>query len=211
MGYEVHFIGMSNEVMDKYNKKNKGIYGFSSNGEYRLSLKVYTLMPPETQENLSRVPDVKNAVFNIKLYLAGLENEINQAEEQFAYDRWKEDGKLWYCGWEFSHDYCQHNRKDIYDDVVERLTILKFCAKSGDYFDSESHFEDKARDIDEVLAYFKDIISEIKIYEIMNDLKDYRIPDDYDEEDETSNTQELINEAAETLELEAPEKQNNDD
>ena len=31
MGYEVHFKGMSDEVMDKYNKKNKGIYGFSTN------------------------------------------------------------------------------------------------------------------------------------------------------------------------------------
>lgn len=184
MGYEVHFKGMSNEVMDKYNKKNKGIYGFSSNGEYKLSLKIYTLMPPETQENLNRVPDVKNAVFNIKLYLAGLENEINQAEEQFAYDKWKEDNKLWYCGWEFSHDYCQYNREDVYNYVIERLTILKFCANSGDYFDSESHFDDKARDIDDVLEYFKDTMREIKIYEIINELKDYRIPDDYDEENE---------------------------
>lgn len=206
MGYEVHFKGMSNEVMDKYNKKNKGIYGFSSNGEYRLSLKVYTLMPPETQENLNRVPDVKNTVFNIKLYLAGLENEINQTEEQFAYDMWKEDGKLWYCGWEYSHDYCQHNREDVYDYVIERLTILKFCAESGDYFDSESHFDDKARDIDEVLAYFKDVMSEIKIYEIMNELKDYRIPDDCDEEDETPDTQELPNKVSETSEI-----QNNND
>ena len=186
MGYEVHFKGMSNEVMDKYNKKNKGIYGFSTNGEYRLSLKVYTLTPPEFQENLSQVPNVKNAVFNIKLYLAGFENEINQAEEQFAYDRWKEAGKLWYCGWEFSHDYCQHNREDIYDYVIEKLTILKFCIETGDYFDSESHFDDKARYIDEVLAYFKDAMSEIKIYGIMNELKDYRIPDNCDENKETN-------------------------
>jgi len=193
MGYEVHFKGMSNEVMDKYNKKNKGIYGFSSNGEYRLSLKVYTLMPPETQEKLSRVPDVKNAVFNIKLYLAGLENEINQSEEQFAYDRWKEDGKLWYCGWEYSHDYCNHTKEEIYDYVVERLTILKFCAETGDYFDSESHFDDKARDIDDILTYFEDMMREIKIYEIMNDLKDYRVGDDEDEDNayETHATQEL--------------------
>ena len=191
MGYEVHFKGMSNEVMDKYNKKNKGIYGFSTNNEYRLSLKVYTLMPPETQENLSRVPDVKNTVFNIKLYLAGLENEINQEEEQFAYDRWKEDNKLWYCGWEYSHDYCQHNKKEVYDYVVERLTILKFCAETGDYFDSESHFDDKARDIDDVLGYFEDMIREIKIYEIMNELKDYRLPDDYDEDN--ANEEEIEN------------------
>ena len=181
MGYEVHFKGMSNEVMDKYNKKNKGIYGFSTNNEYRLSLKVYTLLKPEVNEgNLGHIPDVKNAVFNIKLYLTGLENEINQAEEQFAYDRWKEDNKLWYCGWEFSHDYCQYNREDVYNYVIERLTILKFCAETGDYFDSESNFGDKARDIDDVLAYFKDMMSEIKIYEIMNELKDYRIPDDWE-------------------------------
>ena len=181
MGYEVHFKGMSNEVMDKYNKKNKGMYGFSSNREYRLSLKVYTLLKPEVSEgSLGQVPDVKNTVFNIKLYLAGLENEINQSEEQFAYDRWKEDNMLWYCGWEFSNDYCKHNREDIYNYVIEQLTILKFCAETGDYFDSESHFNDKARDIDEVLAYFEDMMREIKIYEIMNKLKEYRIPDDWD-------------------------------
>lgn len=193
MGYEVHFKGMSNEIMDKYNKKNKGIYSFSSNGEYRLSLKVYTLMPPETQENLSKVPDIKNVVFNIKLYLAGLENEINQEEEQFAYDRWKEDDMLWYCGSEFSHDYCQHDKKDVYDYVIEQLTILKFCAESGNYFDSESHFDDKVRDIDGALEYFESMMREIKIYEIMKDLKDYRIPDDYDEEDENDYEKEIEN------------------
>ena len=110
--------------------------------------------------------------------------EVSEVFDQYTLRRFEEDGKLWYCGWEFSHDYCQHNREDVYDYVIERLTILKFCAESGDYFDSESHFDDKARDIDDVLAYFKDVMSEIKIYEIMNELKDYRIPDDYDEEDE---------------------------
>lgn len=185
MGYEVHFKGMSNEIMDKYNKKNKGIYGYSSANEYKLSLKVYTLLAPDVSDGgVNRVPDVKNTAFNIKLYLGGFENGINQAEDQFAYDRWKEDGKLWYCGYEYSHDYCNHNKEEIYDYVVERLTILKFCAETGDYFDAESHFDEKVRDIDDALAYFEDMIREIKIYEIMNDLKDYRIPDDYDEDDE---------------------------
>ena len=185
MGYEVHFKGMSNEIMDKYNKKNKGIYGFSSANEYKLSLKVYTLLAPDVSDGgVNRVPDVKNTAFNIRLYLGGFETGINQAEDQYAYDRWKEDGKLWYCGYEYSHDYRNHTREEIYDYVVERLTILKFCAETGDYFDSESHFDEKVRDIDDALAYFEDMIRDIKIYEIMNDLKDYRIPDDYDEDDE---------------------------
>lgn len=189
MSYYATFKGMTDEVMEKYNKKNKSYFG-PVNNEYKLSLKVYTLLKPEVPEGaLGRVPDVKNAVFNIKLYLAGLESQINHAEEQFAWDRYKEDGYLWYCGWEFSHDQCEHTREDIYDYVVERLTILKFCAETGDYFDSESNFDEKARDINEIIEYFEDMIREIKIYEIMGELKDYAKGDDPDDEDEESNSE----------------------
>ena len=198
MSYYAVFKKLTEEVMEKYNKKNRGIYGFSTNNEYRLSLKVYTLLPQEEKDSFSKAPDVKNAVFNIKLYLCGMEAEINQNEEQFAYDRWKEDNELWYCGWQYSHDNCEHTREEVYDYVVERLTILKFCANSGDYFDSESHFDDKARDIDEILDYFEDMIREIKIYEIMNELKDYRVgDDDGGEEDEIENNETVTKDADE--------------
>jgi len=111
------------------------------NNEYELSVKVYTLLKPNIfEDSHSRVPDVKNAVFDIKLYLAGIESQINKDEEQFAWDRYKEDGYLWYCGWKFSHDQCNHTREEIYKYVVERLIILKFCVETGDYFDSKSNF-----------------------------------------------------------------------
>ena len=178
MGYEVHFIGMPAEIMEKYNKKHFS-YMDPVNNEYKLAIKVYVLKEAEKETNI--LSDVKNGVFNIKLFLAGLHAEIKQQEEQFAYDRWKEmNGDLWYCGWEFSKDYSEHNEKDVYKYVIEKLTLLKFCTETGDYFADKNNFFEKSKEIDEVLEYFEDVMRELKIFEIMNELKEYRIPDDYD-------------------------------
>ena len=186
MGYEVHFKGMPAEMMEKYNKKHFS-YMDPINNEYKLALKVYVLKEAEKETNI--LSDVKNGVFNIKLFLAGLHAEIKQQEEQFAYDRWKEDNMLWYCGWEFSKDYSSHNEQDVYKYVIEKLTLLKFCTETGDYFADNNNFFEKSKEIDEVLEYFEDVMRELKIFEIMNELKEYRIPDnEEDDEDEEYNT-----------------------
>lgn len=177
MGYEVHFKGMPAETMEKYNKKHFSYMG-PANNEYKIALKVYVLNKPEKETNI--LSDIKNGVFNIKLFLSGLQAEINLQEEQFSYDRWKEDNDLWYCGREFSSDCSNHDEKDIYDYVVERLTLLKFCTETGDYFKEDNNFNEKLKEIDDVLEYFEDVMRELKIFKIMDELKEYRIPDDYD-------------------------------
>ena len=178
MGYEVHFIGMPAETMEKYNKKHFSYMG-PANNEYKLALKVYVLKDAEKETNV--LSDVKNGVFNIKLFLAGLHAEIKQQEEQFTYDRWKEEnGDLWYCGREYSGDYSNHDEQDVYKYVIEKLTLLKFCTETGDYFAEDNNFSEKSKEIDEVLEYFEDVMRELKIYEIMNELKEYRVPDNYD-------------------------------
>lgn len=181
MGYEVHFKGMPAETMEKYNRKHFSYMGHANN-EYKIALKVYVLNKPEKETNI--LSDIKNSVFNIKLFLSGLQAEINLQEEQFSYDRWKEDNNLWYCGWEFSKDYSEHNEKDIYDYVVERLTLLKFCTETGDYFKEDNNFNEKLKEIDDVLEYFEDVMRELKIFKIMDDLKEYRIPDDWEGTDD---------------------------
>ena len=185
MGYEVHFKGMPAEVMEKYNKARFSFRG-TINDEYKLALKVYILNKEKDDEKTNPLSDVKTGVFNIKLFLSGLQAQVKEQEEQYAYDRWKNDDEhlLWYCGWEFSHEESQHNEKDIYDYVVEKLTLLKFCTETGDYFAEDSNFFEKVKEIDEVLDYFEDAMSELKIYEIMHELKEYRIPDDWEGSDD---------------------------
>lgn len=176
MSYEVHFKGMPAEIMEKYNRKNKGMCGFHFNGEHRLSLEVFIMRKEE------KPIDVKDGVFQIKLLLAGIEADVNQREEQFIYDRWKEEnGDLWWCGRQYSNDYSNYDRDDVYKYVIERLTLLKYCAETGNYFEDNSHFDDKLSEIKDLLEYFDDVIMELKLFEIMEQLKEYRIPDDYDD------------------------------
>lgn len=191
MSYYAVFKGLTDQVMDKYNKKNRGIFGHSTNNEYKTTLKVFVLQEPPKETETYRIPDVKSSVFTIKVCLGGIESQINEAEEQFAYDRYKENGYLWYCGWQFSKDQCEHDREDIYDYVVERLTLLKHCTETGNYFDSEhNNFHEKLKEITEVLEYFEDTMREIKIFEIMEELKEYRRNDDDDDNDDEK---EIIN------------------
>ena len=57
MSYEVHFIGMPKEIMEKYNKKHFSYMG-PPNNEYKLVLKVYVLKDAEKETNI--LSDVKN-------------------------------------------------------------------------------------------------------------------------------------------------------
>ena len=182
MSYYATFRKLTDEVMEKYNKRNKtSYYGYHGNSKdnYKLPLMVYIL---QESNNDNVIKSVKDAAFNIRLNLAGLQADVEQKEEQFAYDRWKEDGELWYCGWQFSKDQSDTTVEDVYDYVVERLTLLKFCVKTNDYFEENSNFGDKLQEVEELLDYFTEQISEIKIYSIMEDLKDYRVDED-DEHD----------------------------
>lgn len=179
MGYEVHFKGMTEEVMKKYNQKNGGVFNrFGGIQEYRLALLIYTMQTPK-EDNNDIIRSVKDCAFNMKLSLGLLQMEIDRKEEQFAYDRWKEeDGDLWYCGNNYTDIYdLNERRQDLINDTVENLTILKYCANAGDYFDENNHHYVKLRDIKEVLDNFESEMQEIKIAEIERELKEYMVQD----------------------------------
>lgn len=182
MAYEVYFKNIPEDVMEKYNHKNKGTFNrFGGAQEYKLALLIYAMQKSNDNDILRAV---KDCAFNIKLYLGGLQLEIDKREEQFAYDRWKEEnGELWYCGnnYEDAYDLNEY-RTNLINDTVENLAILKYCAESGNYFDEHNHHYEKVREIREILDNFETEMQEIKVAEIEKELKDYRVPDsDYND------------------------------
>lgn len=185
MGYEVHFKGMPEDVMEKYNKKNK-FFTPSTHGENKLALEIFILRNPIDGNDPK---EIRDAAFQIKLLLGGMQLDIEKNEEQFAYDRWKEEeGDLWYCGWQWCENklfnHHQNTNEEIYDYVVEKLSLLKFCTTTEDFFEDNSNFSEKLEEIKSVLDYFEDTIRDNKILEIQKQLSEYRIPDDEDEEKE---------------------------
>ena len=169
--------------MEKYNYRNKHFSYGRDPLESKLGLTVFTL----TENNeVDVIKAVKEAVFKIKLMLGSLELCINDEEEKYAYDTWKDDEEhmLWFCGWQYAKDEPDSTKEEIYEYVISRLITLKFCTKTGDYFKEDSNFSDKSREIEELIEYFEDMMREQKVFEIMEDLKDFRCKGDDDLEED---------------------------
>ena len=167
------------EAMEKYKPLKFTCSIKRTVNEEKLAIIINTLISEESHD----LKDVRDFIFKTKIMLAGIESIIVEEENDFAYDRWKEDNELWYCGWQYSHDEPQNSKESVYDYVVERLAILHFCVPSGDYFKAESDFGEKHQEIAEVLDYFEEAIRDVQIYRIMDELKEFRVSDDDDVED----------------------------
>ena len=178
MGYQVTFKP-TEEVMEAYKAPNNFCGSYNTSEANKLTLLVTTLL----EEDKEKPINIPQFVFNTKLTLASLQSQIERDEKQNAYERWKGDDEheLWFCGWEFAKDEPDTTTEDAINYVVRQLTILHYCAKTEDYFVSESKMFDKIQEIDGLLEYFEDAVRTNVVFEIMHDLKDYKIHDDNDE------------------------------
>jgi hypothetical protein len=117
--------------------------------------------------------------FNLRMLISSIE-----LDEKFsAYKRWKEDAdhELWYCGWQFSHE-CEIDKEGIIEQTIDELTILADVVKTPDYFEDIDKFTRKREDIIEHLDDFECTMSDIAIYGIIDELREFEKK--YDDEEE---------------------------
>lgn len=165
------------EAMKKYEPKVSN--SLKRDDFSKLSMLIKILNDPEDS--------VDKFAFNLKLFLSFFKSKIEEQSKTIAYNNYKEDGTVWYCGRQYSKSDPKCTIESVYDYVIEKLTLLHYCVKSGDYFDENSKFWDKLNEIKEVLEYFEDACFEICNFEIMNDLKEFRVGDEDEISSDTIN------------------------
>ena len=119
--------------------------------------------------------------FNLRMLISSIE-----LDEKFsAYKRWKEDAdhELWYCGWQFSHE-CDVDKEGVLEQTIDELTILADVVKTPDYFEDIDKFTRKREDIIEHLDDFEYTMSDIAIYGIIDELREFEKK--YDDEEENA-------------------------
>lgn len=153
--------------------------------------------PEEIQDKIQEQKlDIISACMNpesirytsLKLMCRILVSLIEDEEKAIIVKRVEEDdGKLWYCGWEYAKEYSEFDKDSILNRMIEDLIILNRVVKTPDYFDESEKFFEKlqhlkdALDIDELI---QDIIRHelIRFYGLKPDNIEEEIKTDIENE-----------------------------
>lgn len=122
---------------------------------------------------------VRNVMFAISTRLNMLKSiAIHQCIES-ACKQFESDDKheITYCGWDKSHRYCDWTDQDSIDRVTETLLMHALVIPTKDYYDSKENemFYEKWNTVKEEIDGFSESIYDWYIFEIMEQLVDYRI------------------------------------
>lgn len=177
MGYQVTFVP-TEEAMSKYKPWKEEKHNPEDSLVNIIKFEIISYCMNTAEEMPSKV--VKQIAYLLRYLKGAVETE----EKNDAYFRWKEDKdhQLWYCGWKFYHE-SHIDAESIMKDYIEKLFILTQLVKTPDYFSEHENFftkyNDLLRDIDE----FVELIQDIVIHDIINELDEFKVKDEKDEQD----------------------------
>lgn len=173
MGYEISFKP-TEEAMKKYKPwTKKGEKEESFLKYYKRELLSYCLKSHTTLNTITITKDIENMVNSIVW-------TVDNDTMHDAYERWENDenNELWYCGWQFSRP-CQFDKDKVIQNNVDELTILADVVPTADFFENEEKFYDKVNRINEIIDGLAEILIEIKIHQIIEELREFEVK--YDE------------------------------
>lgn len=177
MGYQITFAP-SEEKMKEYKpwNENQGQHD-SFLEDYKRELVHYCM---KKHDKTTTIQLSKDLAWKLRC----LYGAVEQDEKLNAYYRWKNDEHhwLWYCGWEFSHD--SYFEKDSFiEQKVNDLLVFTDLIETPNYFEDSENFYKKLSDVREEVEGTVEIFQEIMIHNIIEDLREFELKDD-DEEDE---------------------------
>lgn len=166
----------SKEAIEKYKRETMNTPSFRN---YENSLLLTCLVDPK----VDKAYNFDEVLFNIRLSLSGLALELERKIKYSIVKEFEKTGQVTFQGWRFSHEEPEMSRDEAVENAEKELSILSVVVKTPDFFTGD-HFYDKRNVIEEQISYFKDNVSDAIIYEIMDELKDFKVQDTDNEEDE---------------------------
>lgn len=174
MGYSITFVPPKEFV----EKTKKEVFLAKETHKYelqtRMEILVYCL-------NELKEQGVLQACETLAFRLDYLKELAKGAVWKSAFDEFEECGSITFCGWEYSHEYCDTDYREVFDYTLEELILLKNIP-TPDYFDSSDKWCEKVNEIKGKLEYFADECAKIETYEVMEKFKPYK--EKYDDEDD---------------------------
>lgn len=164
------------EFMEDFEKKS---FILKNEKEYenetRVELLCYCMRDWDEKETFKKVYD------HIKFNLTYLNNIVKSCVRNESVKEYKEDGEVYFNGWTYAKDECDFDYDDIFLSTIKSLMLLKQIQTPDFFEDSDKHY-DKRNEIERELDGFVECCIEIANFEIMNEMKEFRVGD-YDEDE----------------------------
>lgn len=163
------------EAIDQVKEKDPLPWSRGENDlqEYESELLVLAMRNPE---NLN----IKSAMFQIKCYLSLIKNQAIHDCIQHAVSQFEQDGDLYWCGWDKAERECSWDEESVTKSLLEDLIMYTFIVPTKDYYNHEEHedFYEKLNTVTERIKGYYESIYDWYIFEIMEQLVDYRTGED---------------------------------
>lgn len=171
------------EAMEKY--KTSDI-----NFNFKNLAQIQTILHCMKTQKEDMTTNIYNAYAELQRDLKMIDNSIRDEVYRVVTAQYKKEGKVWFCGWEYSHEnYIDKDEKFNY--ALNELLVLKTIVPEYDYFDDYEKFQKKRHEIQQIIDDFADDLWTCWSHEIIDDLAPYAEPDGLDElQEETNKTNE---------------------
>lgn len=177
MSYEVTYVPTEEKMKDYQYQGCEPKRCSSIHREIVLELISNCLKIQDPQTNiLTKISNaIEQLVFLAKLYEYG-----------FAYREWEKEKEITYFRDEFDVE-TEEELEEVKTRAIKDLYIIASVVDTPNYFDDRDHFEELVREIEEVIEMFEEDVQGYYMYEIQEDLKEFR-KDDYDFDDLLNNS-----------------------
>ena len=167
------------EAMEKY-KPEKSSGWFSSSPNYLLTeakLRLLEISMTDKYEDKS----ISDLAMQVRLAVAEISRAAELQTRAYVWDKFKEEGEVWFCGWKYSRDeeLGFENEEEFQNQILERIFTYARLIKHPDYFDRDSRedWEDLYNDISEYIDFVHTEYSDYYDNKFMEEMKDFKVKD----------------------------------
>ena len=125
---------------------------------------------------------VRNVMFGISTRLHMLKNIAIHSCIENAYAQYEKDPdkEIYWCGWDKARRECDWTDQSVLDNTIEDLLMFALIIPTKDYYNQDENelFYEKWNSIKEKIEGFSESIYDWYIFEIMEQLVDYRTGED---------------------------------
>lgn len=174
------------EAMEKYKPSSKTSGWFTSTStsymitEAKLSLLEIAMTD---KYNEKRIDDM---AVQVRLAVAIIKQAAENATKEHVWSCFKDDNEVWFCGWKYSNDGDNlgfEDEEEFQNQILERIFMYSRLIKTPDYFDREQteKWEELYNDVVEYVDFIYSEYSDYYDKKFMEDMKEYHVPDGYDD------------------------------